>query len=74
MAYRTFVDEIGRTWEVWEVRPAQEGPRSWLAFQWDSERRRLMPAPEEWEHDSDEQLRMLLAQSVPAGRVRRLIE
>jgi len=46
----------------------------WLAFQWDSERRRLAPVPEHWDALADDDLQRLLEQARPSGKVRRLIE
>ena len=41
----------------------QEG---WLVFQSDQEKRRLMPAPDDWEMCDEERLRMMLRAARPA--------
>jgi len=46
----------------------------WLAFQWDHERRRLAPIPEDWVGLDDDALQRLLERSAPAGKLRRLVE
>ena len=46
----------------------------WLAFEIQSERRRLAPIPDQWEQMSVTELRELLARARPSGPVRRLIE
>jgi hypothetical protein len=65
MAHRTFVDRIGMTWEVWDVRPetkpgyeALSGAPAggWLCFQSGSTRKRLMYIPENWDAAPEEQL------------------
>jgi len=73
MAHRTFADESGRDWEVWEVRPTYAGRTihsgeippvlrdGWLAFRSGYERRRLTPIPLNWEALPPTEVRKLLA-------------
>src|SRR5881394_3704998 len=68
MAHRTFVDRIGMTWEVWDVRPSspvllvasereeQALPEGWLCFQSGSTRKRLFPIPDGWESMAEDEL------------------
>src|SRR5438128_162969 len=103
MSHRTFRDEIGREWDVWEVVPTAverrianaitvdpkyerrkirqtrvvvpDGlQRGWLAFQWDSERRRLAPIPENWDELTNSELIELLHRANQRSRPRRLVE
>src|SRR4051812_29437559 len=103
MAHRTFRDELGREWDVWEVVPTalerrmaktmqirgipdrrrihesrvlvpDALQRGWLAFQCDSERRRLTPIPEEWAEMTSEELLALLHRADRRSRPRRLVE
>ena len=46
----------------------------WLAFQWDSERRRFAPVPPRWVSLDDSELQLLLERAAPAVKPRRLIE
>jgi hypothetical protein len=48
--------------------------KGWLAFQYDLERRRLAPIPENWVALDEGELRQLLDTATPAGKPRRLIE
>ncbi len=54
---------LGSTWSA-----------GWLAFQCDSERRRLAPIPEHWMALSDAELESLCRAAVSAGPARRLVE
>lgn len=85
MAHREFPDTSGKSWEVWDVRPAavdQErrahapspaaGLESgWLAFQCGAERRRLAPIPVGWEQQPADELCALLDRAVPIPQAKR---
>lgn len=77
MAHRTFRDEIGGEWQVWDARPSAATParaiapglrRGWLCFEraGSDERRRLAPIPFRWPALPESTLRALLAQAAPA--------
>lgn len=80
MAHRSFRDERGREWQVWDVRPTAdivirpELRGGWLAFESGDEKRRLAPVPDGWETASDAELLALLARATRRGKPRRLIE
>ena len=64
MAYREFHDDGGRAWTVWDTYPESAHRSSmdalqggWLTFESGGERRRLIPAPVEWNDESDDRLR-----------------
>jgi hypothetical protein len=77
MPHRTFVDLLGRQWQVWETRP---GPRSqvsdarrdgWLTFEalgTPAEKRRLAPIPAEWSSLAEDGLHVLLTKATRVGR------
>lgn len=75
MAIRVFMDDRGRSWRVWEVRPLSGtvllGAAGWLCFESAEERRRLASIPQGWEELEDEVLRELCRraepESVPPG-------
>jgi hypothetical protein len=86
---RSFKDESGREWEVWEVAAAHKPARrtllpglavpaplkaGWLAFQSGRDRRRLVPVPPGWTDLSMEGLRDLLGRARVIAAARRLIE
>jgi hypothetical protein len=77
MAHRTFQDERGRAWQVWDVHPTAdvvvrpELREGWLAFEHEGEKRRLCPIPEDWEAASEPALITLLARATPQGKERR---
>ena len=71
-SHREFRDTDGQRWEVWETHPrretdperiAPELAAGWLAFESQSEKRRLAPIPAEWTALSDEDLAALCAQA-----------
>lgn len=69
MPYRTFADDEGRSWEVWDVRahPLSEG---WLVFRSDDEKRRFAPIPANWDSCRGQELRDLLVEAdVIVGRL-----
>jgi hypothetical protein len=79
MAHRTFVDRIGMTWEVWDVRPnaavlfshdgagaLQELANGWLCFQSGSTRKRLAPIPANWADLPEDELVRLWRLATPA--------
>jgi hypothetical protein len=70
MAHRSFVDEDGEEWNVWDVQASTlETDRArlpnvathlrhgWLAFETNREKRRLAPIPTEWESATESMLR-----------------
>lgn len=74
MAHREFVDGAQVHWQVWDVHPSggARGARvpasyvsGWLAFESESERRRLVPIPDGWTSLPDTALERLCAQAVP---------
>lgn len=73
MPHRRFVDDLGRTWEAWDVVPSSsEGATlparlrlGWLVFKTSSERRRLCPPPRNWTSLSEEELRAVLEKAAP---------
>ena len=75
MAYREFVDEDGRWWKAWDIKPEEIHPvtkaedyladcyvTGWIVFETHTthEKRRLCPWPMNWAQRSDEELRELL--------------
>ena len=77
---RQFEDEQGGAWQVWEIRPSNQGANvsatyrnGWLAFEsstgpqpHETTRLRLAPVPESWEAAPEATLRSYLAKAVPA--------
>lgn len=76
MAVREFVDENGRLWRAWDIRPEAIHPPTraedwladcyvtgWIVFETISgdEKRRLCPWPMKWAEATDRELRELLA-------------
>ena len=77
MSLKTFRAADGSTWTAWRVEtgtvPVVPGtPSVWLAFQNEdeSERRRLLEVPDDWERLSDQSLDLLrrMAEPVVTGR------
>ncbi|HJQ22185.1 MAG TPA: hypothetical protein VJ867_17745 [Gemmatimonadaceae bacterium] len=75
MAVREFVDEDGREWRAWDIKPEEIHPvtraedyladcfiTGWIVFETRSgdEKRRLCPWPTNWAERSDDDLRELL--------------
>ena len=73
MAHRTFHDQSGMEWEVWDVIPDKRVSTTltggWLAFQTQTERRRLAPLPLYWAKASEEELCDLLERAKAVPRV-----
>jgi hypothetical protein len=74
MGYREITDPEGRTWSVWDTDPHQFAGRSviaadyangWLTFEAGDEKRRLAPAPAEWEALEAAALLRLLERAAP---------
>jgi hypothetical protein len=73
MGQREFTDSRGRHWLVWSTTPmtgsvlASEMRQGWLTFDSDSERRRLVPIPRDWENAANDRLELYCraAQRVP---------
>lgn len=71
MALREFTDERGRRWRAWETRPGrtdhvqEDYADGWIAFECDEEKRRFAPAPQGWDEQPPERLRLLLRCAVP---------
>jgi hypothetical protein len=79
MALRTFTCRDGSTWNVWDVVPtlAHKDRRvtlgvgmteGWLCFEHNGVKRRIVPAPPNWEGWSDEQLETALTGAVAVER------
>jgi hypothetical protein len=78
---RTFRDDAGVEWTVFEVRRTNEesnwaylprGFRSgWLCFESAAGKRRLSPVPNEWKLQDEESLERMLARATPVGRAQR---
>jgi hypothetical protein len=64
MGQREFTDSRGRHWLVWSTTPmtgsvlASEMRQGWLTFDSDSERRRLVPIPRDWENAANDRLEL----------------
>jgi hypothetical protein len=75
--HRTFTDSRGVDWAVWSVHPSERPSKrsqlrgsyshGWLAFESDSEKRRLSPIPEQWQLLDDAGLEALctVAETAP---------
>ena len=79
MALRSFTTREGSTWNVWNVVPtlAHKDRRvslgvgmtdGWLCFECNGIKRRIVPAPADWEAWSDEQLETALTTAAPVER------
>jgi hypothetical protein len=79
MAVREFLDQTGRLWRAWDIKPESIHPPTraedwladcyvtgWIVFETISgdEKRRLCPWPMRWAEASDVELRELLAQAI----------
>jgi hypothetical protein len=73
MAQREFTDSKGIRWLVWSTTPTPgallggEMQKGWLTFEADTERRRLVPIPRDWEQAAPERMELYCraAQAVP---------
>lgn len=69
MGHRTFVDQHGGEWEVWDTTPAKEVSHTlsggWLTFQCGAEKRRLAPVPLYWLNAPEAELHRLLDAARP---------
>lgn len=71
MAHRTFRDQAGLEWQVWDVMPTSavgvtlDG--GWLTFLAGEDKRRLAPVPLYWLHASEAELTVLLQTAKPVG-------
>jgi hypothetical protein len=74
MAHRTFLDNNGRRWDVWSIKPTFSGMESWLCFETEGEKRRLREFPPDWEARTDGELCELCGVAEPAPAPRRLLE
>lgn len=78
MAYFEITDPQGRVWRVWDTHPqphraggvADGYASGWLTFESESEKRRLMPVPAQWDQRDAAGLLELLgdAHRVERGR------
>ena len=80
MALREFVDNKGVAWRAWDVTPDKMHPvtarelflgeyqEGWLAFESDSERRRLSRWPDDWAELPRDALIQLLEKAAPVAR------
>jgi hypothetical protein len=76
MAHRTFVDRIGMTWDVWDVRPETKPgyeafsgvpAGGWLCFQSGSTRKRLIPIPPDWDTLPEDELQRYWRLAAPVA-------
>ncbi len=79
MALRSFTDSTGHEWRVWNIVP-QYGTASdddtftpgleggWLCFEYEGEKRRLCPIPQDWETADAEQLERYCGQAKAVQR------
>jgi hypothetical protein len=72
--HRTLTDAAGRTWVVRKFSPSTgvaltpDHARGWLTFERDDgERRRLVPAPDDWERMTDAALSAAIEVARPVG-------
>jgi hypothetical protein len=79
MPLRTFNDDAGREWRVWDVSPVREEQSrfgslahlpeelatGWLCFEADGEKRRLCPVPEGWSDQSEGDIERLWLEAAP---------
>ena len=73
MSQREFTDSKGTHWLVWSTTPtsgsvlASDMQKGWLTFESDTERRRLVPVPRDWEDAGSERMELYCraAQAVP---------
>jgi hypothetical protein len=71
--YRVFRDRAGVEWQVFEVKRLPDAESlipaglrgGWLSFRNATERRRLAPAPDEWQRKSDKELIAYLERAEP---------
>jgi hypothetical protein len=82
MPNRSFVDAEGRSWNAWDVLPAEHAdwPQNarkhlpgvmasgWLCFESEAGKRRIHPIPRGWERWSDDELRVRCALALPVAR------
>lgn len=85
MAVREFIDDDGRKWRAWDIKPEEIHPvtkaedyladcyiTGWIVFetQRGDEKRRLCPWPMNWAERSDDELRELLKRAEPVSPYR----
>jgi hypothetical protein len=74
MAQREFTDSKGTRWMVWSTTPSQgsvlgaDMQKGWLTFESDGERRRLVPAPRDWEQAADDRMELYCRAAQPVIR------
>jgi hypothetical protein len=74
MAQREFTDSKGVRWLVWSTVPlatsvlASDMRKGWLTFESESERRRLVPVPRDWEDASPERMELYLRAAQTVAR------
>jgi hypothetical protein len=60
------MDAAGNRWQVWDTRPRSKAEvraryaGGWLSFEFDGDRRRFHPIPDQWEEAGDDTLRKWL--------------
>ena len=79
MAHRTFRDEHGLEWSVWQTIPTTrhvkpELASGWLTFEARGFRKRLVPIPPEWDARTDAELLALCAEASHESPRKRLPE
>ncbi|HEU0014737.1 MAG TPA: hypothetical protein VFQ45_13710 [Longimicrobium sp.] len=73
---RSFVDPLGRAWQVWNVAPSRKSDLflpatmadGWLCFECADEKRRLHPVPPGWEELPEAELWPLAQTAQPVQR------
>ena len=74
MAQREFTDSKGTRWLVWSTTPSQgsvlvsDMQNGWLTFECETERRRLVPVPRDWELAAPERMELYCRAAQPVTR------
>ena len=79
MALRTFTDSQGQGWRVWNVVPQYDTARDedtmtpglqggWLCFEYEGQKRRLSPIPDNWEAAGPDDLERYCRDATPVAR------
>jgi hypothetical protein len=74
MPQREFTDSKGIRWLVWSTTPSSSSvlstdmQKGWLTFESESERRRLVPVPRDWEEAAGERMELYLRAAQPVAR------
>lgn len=74
MSQREFIDSKGTHWLVWSTTPisgsvlASDMQKGWLTFESETERRRLVPVPRDWEDAAAERMELYCRAAQPVAR------